>query len=89
LVKHYTTKNTEKFIQENLFIRFTENQKKEGVFVNYSNSLRQFVSNYDVRYCIATKEAKLELDLQPLVVKTITDSLTGERFILLKKTLTN
>jgi hypothetical protein len=67
------------------FYVFVENQKAQKRFSSIEQSQVDFIREYKINYLIVTKDVVLPETLQTLIDKVITDKLTGERFILLKR----
>jgi len=77
-------KRREKYLSLGIFYQFVQQQKKENQFLSVEQSQIDFINKYKISYIIASPEAEVPGLLQEKVKREITDSETGDRFIILK-----
>jgi hypothetical protein len=76
-------RNNRKDIASGAFYQFVQRQKQEGNFVSKAQSQLDFIKMHDIGFLILTEKAELPSLLQKRVKQMLTDSISGERFILL------
>lgn len=78
-------RNNQKDIQSGIFYQFVEKQKKAKLFSTVEESQLEFLNYYNINFLILSKLANLPPLLEGSVQKSITDPISGERFIILKQ----
>ncbi|SHG93152.1 hypothetical protein SAMN04488109_2521 [Chryseolinea serpens] len=67
-----------------LFYRFVQAQKEKGTFHTVEQSQLDFIEKYRVRYAIVSAKATIPPFLQARTQQQFTDTVSGERFLILK-----
>jgi hypothetical protein len=78
-------RNNLKDIQSGIFYQFVEKQKKANRFFSVEKSQTDFLSYYNINFLILSKQARLTPSLEKRAQRSITDPISGERFIILKQ----
>ena len=66
----------------NLFCRFVEAEKANDTFVSIGISQVKFIQKHKLDFIILSKNGVLHKEVESIVTKTITDKISGERFLL-------
>jgi hypothetical protein len=69
------------------FFKFVQRQKFNQVFKSIPESQLTFIRQYHIQFLILSANVLLPDQLKPLVEEEIKDPLSGERFVILKKTI--
>jgi len=80
-----TTESALNFTKHAPFYRFVSEQKKNSEYKSIAQSKLDFILTYNVEFMVLTPKGRVDSILLPLVKKTISDELSLEKFILLKK----
>ena len=77
-------RNNIKDIQSGAFYQFVARQKKDGSFLSLAQSQFDFVRDHQINFVILSANAELPSIFEPEIEQVIEDSVSGERFLLLK-----
>jgi hypothetical protein len=75
----------EDMVKRTSFYKFVYKQKESGTFSSIAQSQLDFIKQYRIEYLLLEPKVDVPPHLKPLADQTTVDSLTGEKFILLKK----
>ncbi len=62
--------------------KFINDQKQHSKFVNTSTSIIDFIKEYKIQYLILEKDAMIDENFKPYIVKTFEDDFSKEKFII-------
>lgn len=74
----------ERSLKNSEFYQFVAQQKSQNQFKSYVNSQIDFIKTHQLVFLVIGKNVNLSQEIMSLSQKTITDTATGERFLLLK-----
>lgn len=81
---HFFYNTYKKNLQNSIFYRFVEQQKQKNKFESIQQSQIDFIKEYKIEYLVASNNVKLSPLINVLIKKEIKDTISGERFIILK-----
>lgn len=72
-------------LQGGIFYRFVQQQRRENRFRNIEQSQFDFTKKFNIDFAVISKNTILPALLQQQVISAISDSATGDRFVVLKR----
>ncbi|MCI0618983.1 hypothetical protein L0244_38915, partial [bacterium] len=71
--------------ESSIFYRYFTQVKKQNPLMSIEEAQVLFVDSHNLDWAILSKNVPVNKFLQPRVERTITDSISGEKFLILKK----
>ena len=74
-----------KQLKSSPILKYIDSLKRENAFVSLSISKLQFIKDHNIEFIVVEKDIELDSIFNSLILKTISDPLSNEKFVILKK----